>query len=775
MPPAPLVLTRVSRAYAALRHAAASPVVRIAYFSVIALATMWAVLSRANLINVYQDSHQHTLFEDAARLSITKFHQLPLWDPYYCGGIAGLGTPSARFASPTFILTLLFGSLRGAALTGLVMTVVGLEGTYRYARSRGAGSLGAMTAAPVFALSGVFAHATFVAWTNFFGFELVPWSLLGIRLALGGSRRGIVLATLSIAWMVGFGGTYTAPLTLLAAAFEVATLLAHQARRSGRLARLSQTAWMAIVVVLLAAGASMIRLWPVAENLQASPRILGGTPGTAPAWVWRHLFGEASHPWAKADFLIGLPVLPLVLFGVFRRRAIAPAIAIALWIWFAMGYDVRASIFAVLRTVPPYTMLRAPERFLVFVALGAATIAALGIRKLEAMARRKGERLLVVAFAFHALLLADTALLVHLGEIRADARKMDPPVASVNRDFRQTRGNRWIADYYPLMSRGSLTCFDDYDVAQTSALRSDLPHEEYLKDADAGTVERVAWTPNRIDLRVTLTRPARVYVNQNWHPGWRTSEGTVVAEDGLLAVDLPAGSHALTLRFRPRSAVAGMWTTFLALVVVGFLAWRSRTGDLVTPGRERWLTLTLAAAPLLVVPLSLSRMHEPKRPPPPLLTPSGEPMVVDAPPEDATPLGAHLESGIVLQAAHLDLVPAEEGHGQLAVVELDWRFEEPIPPGLGVFIQLEQGKNHFATDHVLLSGILLPEAAPLNTTLRDIAEPIAIPQSKSNVTWSVYVGFWRARRDMSRLRVIEMGQAKVSKGRVLAGTLDVSP
>ena len=784
MPSAPELLTRTptrtDRVYTAMRHAAGNPFIRAGWFSLVALAAMWSALGTANLLNIYQDAQHFTLFEEAARLSVAKFHQLPLWDPYYCGGIAGLGTPSARFASPTFLITLLFGSLRGATLTSFVMTVVGLEGTFRYVRARGGGTLPALSVAPVFALSGLFAHATLVAWTNFFSFELVPWALLGIRLALGGSRRGLVLGAGSIAWMIGFGGTYTAPLTALAAAFEAAWMLGSQLRRGKRVSsvsrghRLGLAALMGVLLVLLALGLSMVRLWPVAETLAASPRLLGGKPGTSPIWVWRFLFGERSNQWMKADFLIGLPVLPIVILGLWRKRSIAPAVSIALFVWFSMGYDVRASLFAVLRTVPPYTMLRAPERFLIFVALGAATIAALGIRRLE-IAGRKSTRFLVGALVCHGLLLGDAVVLARLGQIKADARKIDPTPPIVDRDFRQTRGNRWIAAYYPFMSRGTLTCFDDYDIAQSPQLRVDLPQEEYLKDMEAGTVWRSHWSPNQIDLEVKLTRPARVYINQNWHPGWRSNVGAVVSDDGLLAVDLPEGTHALTLRFWPRSAVGGMAATLLALVVAGFIVWRARQSDEITLGRDWLVTAALTAAPLLVVAISFSVMHEPTRPPPPLLTPSGEPMIVDAPPEDTTPLAARWDNGIVLEAAHVDLEPADETHGPLTTVELDWRFEEKVPPGLGVFIQLERTGAHIGTDHVLLSGAVVPEAAPLHVTVRDVSAAITMPQEKDEKTWKVYAGFWRARRDMTRMKVISRGNATVSADRVLVGTVTVPP
>ena len=588
------------------------------------------------------------------------------------------------------------------------------------------------------------------------------------------------MAALSVGWMVGFGGTYTAPLTALAAGFEVLGVVVTRVRMRDPAARLGRIVAMGLLVAALTVGVSLLRLWPVAETLTDSPRLLGGKPGTAPVAVWKYLFGDASNHWAKADFLIGLPVLPLVVFGVWRKRAIAPAIGAALWIWFSLGYKVHASLFAVLRTIPPYTMLRAPERFLLFVALAAATIAALGVRRLE-VAMRKTRGFVVVALAFHALLLADTAILVHLGQARADARKLDPEPPMVDREFRQTRGNRWLAAYYPLMSRGSLTCFDDYNIAQSPQLRGDLPEEEYLKDKGAGTVKRVRWSPDHVDLQVDLTRPARVYVNQNWHPGWRSNVGEVVSEDGLLSVDLPAGAHALELRFWPRSAVVGIATSLLAIFVACWIIWRARAGadgasrDTVRGTRD-WLTTTaLALAPFLVTALGLLLMREPRRPPPPLITPTGEAMVVAAPPEDTTPLNARWDDGMVLVASHVELEPADEAHGPLAVVELDWRFDQPVPPGLGVYIQFERPGGHFATDHILLSGVLVPEAAPLHAILRDVSDVNAVPETKKETTWTVYAGLWRARRDMERLPVIDRGQATISANRVLVGTFTVTP
>jgi hypothetical protein len=767
-------MTRAGRVYAALERGASNALLRLAYFSVVALAAMWPALGTATQLNAYQDAQHFSLFEEAARVAVARFHELPLWDPYYCGGIPGLGTPSARFAAPTFLLTLVFGTLRGATLASFVMTLVGLEGMYRYVRHRGGGALAATTVAPVFALSGVFAHATLVAWTNFFGFELVPWVALGARLAARGSVRGLVLAALAVAWMIGFGGTYTAPLTALLVAFELASLLATDVV-TRRWSRIAPLVGMAIVLVVLSVAVSMVRLWPVAENLAASPRLLGGKPGMAPLSIVKMLVGEKGSQFLKGDFLIGLPVVPLVLAGVFRRRALPSLALCVLSYWFALGYRTEHSIFEVLRTIPPYTMLRAPERFLVFMAFGAATVAALGVRGFEVAARRRYPSLFLVALACQLVLVGDAVLLVHLGQTKEQARHLDPEPPIVEREFRQSRGNRWLAAYYPFMSRGTLTCFDDYDVAQSPLLRGDLPLEEYLKDPSAGTVKRAFWSPDRVVLDVHLTKSARVYVNQNWHPGWRASDGDVVSEDGLLAVDLPAGSHEVSLEFKPRSAIAGLAVTLVALVQCAFLLWFASRKDTVDDWRGWGAVVLASASPLVLVPLSFALIHEPGRPPLPLLTPSGEPMLVDAAPPDIHRIHARFDEGIILEGASVELDPPEEGRGASVHVELDWRFDAPVPPGLGVFLQFERQGGRFATDHVLLSGVLVPESAPLHTIVRDVSDAIPVPEAKGSALWVVYGGVWRARRDMSRLKVIDPGTSKNSSDRVLVGSFVVAP
>src|SRR5271170_2265254 len=49
----------------------------------------------------------------SAYYEVRSFHQLPLWDPYRCGGLPLLANPQSRILTPFFLLHLIFGPSLG--------------------------------------------------------------------------------------------------------------------------------------------------------------------------------------------------------------------------------------------------------------------------------------------------------------------------------------------------------------------------------------------------------------------------------------------------------------------------------------------------------------------------------------------------------------------------------------------------------------------------------------------------------------------------------------
>jgi hypothetical protein len=786
MSPAGQLLKAARIAYGGGRRVAASTPLRLLVFAVLALVAAWPLLASAPALNDFRDAHVLAHYESFARDSVLRWHQAPLWDPYYCGGMYVLGTPQARFLSPTFLLTLVFGETRGESLTAFAMILVGLEGAFRYARSRRATSLGAMWAAPVFALSGMFATAPELGWVGFFGFELLPWIALGVRRALARERAGVVMAAAGMAWCVGFGGTYPAPIAALWCGFEVVEWIVHVAlRRRSRGVRPSRGrvllagVGMAALAALLAAELGAVRLWPIADTLRAAPRVIGGAPGNG----WRVLEGMLFLPrlddTENATFFVGWIVLPVVLAGLLRRSSLGLAILGVLWCWLAAGYEARPSLFDALRQLPVYSTLRYPERFLVAFALVLSVLAALGVTALEARARSlsnhgRPRRLLVTRLV---LALATLALALNLapdlGQFseHADARVVvAPPVDDeAPGPFHQARGNRWALAYYEPMNRGSLSCWEAYPVPQSPLLRGDRASEAWVLDEEegtsAGTVVEKRWSPQAIDLDVDLARPATVAINQNWHAGWRASAGEVKSEHGLLTVALPAGRRTLSLGFSPRSATGGALTSLAALAVLFAIALEARKRRFVRGRREAGVFLALIGAPLIPLLATAMAVHEPSATEP-LLTLDGRPVIADAIGEGAVRIDVKLAGDVTLEAATLS--DPEPRAGSDVTLELDWRRDEAVPRDVGVFVHIDPSSGPtIEGDHVLLSSVLDLEDAPRGKTLRDVL-PIHVPENATGKTFKVWVGLWRVRREGARLHVLEPGHAIVEDNRILA-------
>jgi hypothetical protein len=754
-------MSALSRWAGRVRALASNGSARWAFFTLLAAAAAWPYLRTAGGFNDFRDANVLWLYEDAARRSVLDFGQLPLWNPDFCGGLPALGTPQSRFASPTFFFTLLFGTTRAEPVTVYAMVLLALEGARRYARLRRASQLGATVAAPVFGLMGIFACAPFLGWFGFLGFALLPWLLVGTRQAARGSLLGVALVAGCTATMVGFGGTYVAPISLVACAVEVA-MLAVAPR--GRLS------WAGLAVAgNAAAGLSAFRLWPVWEELQRAPRLVAGISAVNLQSLGGHLFGAWPIMTSEHWYFVGVPAALVAALALLRKRSRSLVVAFAFWLWLAAGSAATPSLYALLRQLPLFSLLRNSERFLVPAALVIATGVAFAVSDLEARLRRGGgSRLvrhltLVGAGAVALALWLNVPWQLNNFSLAAARRTLVDEPQPLQRPFHQARGNRWLASSFGPMSRGSLACWEAYAVPQSPKLKADATQESWLGEADAGTVAERAWSPQRLDYLATLVRPTRLVVNQNYHRGWKSSVGSVVNEEGLLAVELPAGRHEVTLRFAPTSAVGGLMVSALtALMLVGLL-WR----------RERRLG---RGALLLLVPLgagvaiALTSTEAPQLPSMPS-GPEGEPLISTELPKGATPLGVRFAADVVLEGALLTYRPEDDR----VRIELDWSHGPSVGRQLGFFVHLEPGtQKRLGADHLQLSDAVFLEATPPGRILRDIVL-IDVPQSKRADPWNVWVGLWEMRGDGSRVAVTDARGVSTQDGRVLAGTVRIGP
>jgi hypothetical protein len=487
-----------------LRALSRRAVVRLAVFSALSLICAVPILKNAGAFNAFRDAQVLTAYETVAEKSVLAFGELPLWNPYYCGGMYALGTPQSRFASPTFLVSLLFGSVNGQALIAFLMFIAGMEGFYRYAKERTASGLGPLLFAPVFAFNGFMAHAFFRGWLSFFGFLLFPWVLHGIDRAARGRIQGVFLAAAGFAFIVGFGGTYAGPIAALFAIIQVIRI----ALERGRAIRIRSAAFYLGLTAMTALFFSAFRLYPVFETLYSAPRIMAGAPGHTLESLAAMVFETAKPRLGAAGSLgymyLGVPPALIALFGIHRRKGAVIAGAALLSIWAATGYAYGVSPFALLRELPLFSMLRYPERFLFVAGLFTAELAAFGVDRLIRLGRRRPKIRLLLPVVL-VLVLLSVSMQIGNADAIFDAMWLSEPPAELDRPFHQARGNRWALGYFAPMARGSLSCFEAYPVNMSPLLRGDLDDETYLRDPAKG---RVSTTDGCRPRRSSRPRPS---------------------------------------------------------------------------------------------------------------------------------------------------------------------------------------------------------------------------------------------------------------------------
>jgi hypothetical protein len=98
---------------------------------------------------------------------------------------------------------------------------------------------------------------------------------------------------------------------------------------------------------------------------------------------------------------------------------------------------------------------------------------------------------------------------------------------------------------------------------------------------NAGEAAVTSLKPNRVKVRARMLRPGFVVLSEVNYPGWEAlvdgNPVPLLAGDHVLrAIPVPAGEHAIELRFRPMLFGWGLAVSTFALLLAGVFLWRTR-------------------------------------------------------------------------------------------------------------------------------------------------------------------------------------------------------
>jgi hypothetical protein len=521
---------------------------------------------------------------EAGKVSLSRYHELPLWNAYECGGAPLWANPESIVSAPLILLMQPLNTTVTMRVWYVVHHAMGFLAMWLFSRHELRLSRGASLAASVI-FSLTVAHGSQYAGGHaaLVGFLYAPAALLLWRRAENDARFAVGLGLL-FAWMFYEGAPYPVPHITLLLVAETFTRV-WPPRRA--LAVVKSGAIFGGVFLSVSAA----RLLPVLGQLREHPRLIVNETDALSWQTVTDIYLAKVHEWRFSQVYVwgeyigyvGILVVALCLVGIlFTRREEAWYVAVAaLFFALMLGHFAAYAPWHVLNTyVFPWKSMRVPVRFRLILLLFIAGWVGMAVDRLPPLVARwfgakVGGRARVVMLGL-ALIGAGDALGYSSDVVRT---KFDGPIAQpVAPSARLHFGGAQMAGFIdqPRQNRGRLECWGEWNfTAGAPQWQGDVPQ---ARSSDPNVVVEVAnRTQNTFTIDVDAKAPGRVLVNVPYDAGWRTNWGEVENENKLLVVDVPAGRGRIELKYWPAGLTLGFVLSALGLAAsLAFLFRRRR-------------------------------------------------------------------------------------------------------------------------------------------------------------------------------------------------------
>lgn len=527
---------------------------------------------------------------ETGKVAVLRYHELPLWNPFDCGGAPLWDNPEGISSSPILLLATPINGLVTLWIWNLFHIAAGWVSMWFFARVElRVTRVAAFAAASLWAFGVCHASQYAGAHSALISFMWVPLALLLWRRAEEHVEAAIGLGLL-VALMFFDGATYPIPHTALLLLVDTTTRLFPLKKRVPKILK----AALVVGFVTLTVGGP--KIFPLVDQFTSKQRAieidvdhlarLSSLKGMylLREHMWYFRLPDQQYVWGEYAAYIGPIVLVLAIAGYILALAEETWLAVLGVVVFVLmlGHFSELAPWALLKkSVFPFKSMRVPARFrLVFHGFIAAYVAIAIDRIPRRLERLLGPR--PATRAVRAVLVG--AALLGIGDVMSnaadivDVRFRQPPPARVQvAPNLHYEGPGLAADIdQPRQNRGRLGCADAWVFNHGAVWPGDVPQVK-LEDEGAGAVVASHRTPSTFTFQVKLERPARVLANTNFERGWRANAGTVVNAAGLVAVDLPAGEHAVTLEYWPKGLTAGFVASALGTAaIVSFLVLAAR-------------------------------------------------------------------------------------------------------------------------------------------------------------------------------------------------------
>jgi hypothetical protein len=537
----------------------------------------------------FHDWDAQSSYHYITTLSLLRYHELPWWHPYLCGGFPGWAYPEGapNLVSPYLPVYLLFPIQVAERLEVVGQTCLALAFAYLLAgRVTKSAALRALVAV-AYAINGrwVLQIAEGHMWHLQYAWTPLALYLFDVSLEPGKQRHALYVGMV-LALLVYAGGIYPLPHTGLALGIY-AVLLAASQRTVRPLLSLA-------IAGATAFGFAAPKLLPMMDFLGRFPRKLASPEQMSLGQLLASFIddtGTITHnpyadlPWAwpwheEGIYVGGWVTFALVLAVVGRSDAGRPTALRAIGLVFLLlgcGAFHTFAPWTLLHRLPGFSSQHVPSRFLIVaVLLLALAFAAMAARYVDREVEKRGWIDLV-------LLLPVAVVAANIADVGSKSSSQvwieRAPTVAEAPEFHHVASLplKWTPEYFNSQdllamyaNTGLLGCYGKPSVEFVpSAIAVGAPGyrgEAYV--ASGGTAQVTGWTPNSATVRYAGAWPDSTLVyNMNYDPSWEANGVPTFEYEGLVATRVSDAAGTVTFRYFPRRLGLGLFVAALTAFV----------------------------------------------------------------------------------------------------------------------------------------------------------------------------------------------------------------
>jgi len=515
------------------------------------------------------------------RQTIIKFHQFPLWNPYYCGGNPLLAHPAPAFLSPFFIFTLIFDVIPSIKLLILIHMIIGLYGIYILSKYLGLSTYSSYLASFVYTMNSCFTLA--ISEGHFrISYAWIPFVFL-FYLKSKDDIKNIIPASVFLLLVILSGGH---PIILV---FTILFLLTHTIFKTIQDGKISN--FIALLLILaLTFSLGAVKFLPTIEYIGEHKRLIKkDTSAYTPEIFYTALlnreqsYGAHHLPgqvwgWHEYGAYLGGVVIVLSLFGaVVNLRKMWPLILSGLvFILITFGHNSPVDLWEFMRGLPVIKSFHVPSKIRILFILPVSIFAGMGLTQVEK--RSKIVALFAVLFVLGNFFLVNSPALEYPFTIA-------PKDIGWGDEFYHVVEKRGAQCFGPdlygifLSGRGALNCYEHLRIPakampkyKRGILNKGYKGEAFLLN-DRGDAMIYYFSPNKVVVNVNATREDTLILNQNFHKGWHVkgSSGVVESTRGLVSTQVTPKDKRVTFYYLPYSFIIGLILSTITIPITAYL------------------------------------------------------------------------------------------------------------------------------------------------------------------------------------------------------------